>query len=69
MDKEINETLKEVVMLLAVLVKKGSMQSVLIRELNAVGFKPKRMAELLGTTPNTVRVALHQIKRGKKSKK
>jgi len=45
------------------------MQSSLIRELNAVGFKPKRIAELLGTTPNTVSVALHQIKKGKKSKK
>lgn len=69
MDKEPHQALKEMVMLLTVLVRRGSMQSSLIRDLNTVGFKPKRIAELLGTTPNTVSVALHQIKKGKKSKK
>jgi CRP-like cAMP-binding protein len=68
MDKELHETLKEMVMLLAILVRRGSMQSSLIREFNAVGFKPKRIAELLGTTPNTVSVALHQIKKSKSKK-
>lgn len=69
MDKKLQEALIEITMLLAVLVKKGSMQSSLIRDLDSVGFKPKKIAEFLGTTPNTVRVTLHQIKRNKKSKK
>lgn len=68
MDKELREALKEIIMLLAVLVKRGSMQSALIRDLGRFGFKPKRIAELIGTTPNTVRVALHQIKKGKSKK-
>lgn len=69
MDKESLQALKEMVMLLTILVRRESMQSSLIRDLNEVGFKPKRIAELLGTTPNTVSVALHQIKKNKKSKK
>lgn len=71
MDKKLQETLEEITKLLAVLVKKGSMQSSLIRDLDAVGFKPKRIAELIGTTPNAVRVALYHVKksRNKKSKK
>lgn len=68
MDKELREILKEIAMLLAVSVKRGSMQSTLIRDLGKVGFKPKRIAELLGTTPNTVRVALYQIKKSKSKK-
>lgn len=68
MNKELQKPLEEMVMLLAVLVKRGSMQSTLVRELGVVGFKPKRIAELLGTTPNTVRVALHYGKRSKSKK-
>lgn len=68
MDKELREALKEITMLLTVLVRRGSMQSALIRDLGRVGFKPKRIAELIGTTPNTVRVALHQIKKSKSKK-
>jgi DNA-directed RNA polymerase specialized sigma24 family protein len=33
--------------------------------LSSVGFKPKEMADLLGTTPNSVRVTLSRIRKGK----
>ncbi len=65
--KELHETLKEVVMLLAVLAKKNFQQSALIHDLAKVGFKPKRIAELVGTTANTVNVILHKVR--KKAKK
>ena len=68
MDKELLQTQKEIVMLLAILAKRGTLQSALIQEMGVVGFSPKRIAELLDTTPNTVNVALSNArkKRGKK---
>ncbi len=57
---------EEVVKLLTVWLKRGTGQVTLIKELDSVGFKPKRIAELLGTTPNTVNVALHAIRKNKK---
>jgi len=68
MDKELLQTQKEIVMLLAILVKRGTLQSALIQEMGTVGFSPKRIAELLDTTSNTVNVALSNArkKRGKK---
>ncbi|QQR82715.1 hypothetical protein IPJ70_01205 [Candidatus Campbellbacteria bacterium] len=66
MDKEILQTQKEVVMLLAVLVKRGALQSAVIQEMGHVGLSPKRIAELLDTTPNTVNVALHNARKNKK---
>jgi len=33
-----------------------------IKILLEAGFKPKQIAEILGTTSNTVRVAIHRIK-------
>lgn len=68
-DKELLNTLKELVMLLSVYTKRGVSQTALINELSEAGFQPKRIAELIGTTPNTVRVALHQAKKKNKSKK
>lgn len=60
---ENEKLLKEIIMLLAVQVKRGVPQTSLIKELSNVGFKPKRIAEIIGTTPNTVRVALHYYKK------
>jgi DNA-directed RNA polymerase specialized sigma24 family protein len=37
-----------------------------IEVLNRVGFTPKEIAEILGTTANTVRVALFSIRKAKK---
>lgn len=65
-NKEVISLLKEIVALLAVQVKRGVSQSVLIKELGDVGIQPKRIAELIGTTPNTVRVALHHYKKSLK---
>ena len=68
MDKELLQTQKEIVMLLAILAKRGTLQSVLIQEMGVVGFSPKRIAELLDTTSNTVNVALSNARK-KKGKK
>jgi predicted transcriptional regulator len=59
---------KEIVMLLAILVKRGAIQSKVIQELGEVGFSPKRIAELLNTTPNTVSVSLHKAKKLKRGR-
>lgn len=61
--------LKELVILFSILVKRGVPQSTLIREMSEAGFEPKRIAELLGTTSNTVSVTLHKTKtiKGKKN--
>ena len=66
MDKEPSETQKEIVGLLAILVKRDQKQSTLIEEMDSVGFKPKRIAEILKTTSNNVNVALHSIRKNKK---
>lgn len=68
MDKELLQIQKETVMLLAILAKRGTLQSALIQEMGAVGFSPKRISELLDTTPNTVNVALSNARK-KKGKK
>jgi hypothetical protein len=68
-DEQIITFLSEITMLLGLLVKGNRSQTLIIKELSEVGFQPKRIAELIGTTANTVRVALHQIKRTKAKKK
>jgi CRP-like cAMP-binding protein len=57
---------RDTVGLLALLVKRGATQPDLIKELNSIGFTPKRIAELLDTTANTVSVSLNKMKRLKK---
>jgi len=69
MDKLYTQELKEVAMLLAILVRRGNTQSTVIQEMDSVGMSPKRIAELLGTSGNTVNVALHHARKGKKSKR
>ena len=61
--------LKEIAQLLAILVKRGILQSTVIQEMGSVGMSPKRIAELLGTSSNTVNVALHNARKSKKGKK
>jgi len=67
MDKELLQAQRETVMLLAVLAKRGILQSALIQEMGSAGFAPKRIAELLDTSPNTVNVTL-SLARKKKEK-
>jgi predicted transcriptional regulator len=57
--------LEEIVGLLAILVKRDSLQTTVIKEMSGVGFTPKRIAELLKTSPNAVSVTLHQAKKAK----
>ena len=60
--------LDEISKLLALLLKRSAGSSTTMKELYAAGFQPKRIAELIGTTPNTVRVLIHQAKKSKKTK-
>lgn len=71
MDRLYTQELKEIAQLLAVLVRRGTLQSTVIQELGSTGMPPKRIAELLGTSQNTVNVALHHARsaRGKKGKR
>lgn len=66
MDSETKLLLKEVVALLSVQVKRGVSQSTLIGELSDAGLQPKQIAEITGTTSNTVRVTLHHHKKSLK---
>lgn len=62
------EPQEEIVRLLALqLRREAASQGEAILELGRAGFGPKRIAELLGTTPNTVNVALTKD-RARKSK-
>jgi hypothetical protein len=68
MDEEILKTQKEIVMLLALLVRRGVLQAKVIQEMGSVGFSSRRIAELVGTSSNTVSVALHYARKGKKQR-
>ena len=59
---------KEAVMLLAILVKRVTLQSTLIAEFASVGFSPTRIAELLGASRNTVNVTLTNTRKKKLKK-
>lgn len=64
---EPEEALEDIARLLAVLVRRtGDSQAEVIRELSAVGIAPRRIASLLGTTPNTVSVTLSKSRRAKR---
>ena len=62
--KKLNEKLNAVIRLLAIQSLSGKTDKEAITALSAAGFPPKDIAELLGTTSNTVRVTLAKIKRG-----
>lgn len=57
------------VRLLGIIAVRGLPQTQQIAILNRVGFTPKAIAEVLGTTANTVRVALVGIRRAEKQGK
>ena len=52
--------------LLAILVTTGKKQREQIALLSQAGFPPKEIAELIGTTSNTVRVALAMLRKSRK---
>lgn len=63
------EPLEEIVRLLTVQLRRDSVsQAQAIEELSKAGFGPSRIAELLGTTPNTVNVAISSAKTRKRRK-
>jgi DNA-binding CsgD family transcriptional regulator len=63
------EPQEEIVRLLAIqLRREADSQAQAIEELYKAGFGPSRIAELLGTTPNTVNVAISNAKKRKRPK-
>jgi len=66
-DDEVLDELRKVTALLSVIATRGLTQRDQIAALARAGLAPKQIAELLGTTPNTVSVYLSQLK--KQSKK
>ena len=62
-DELVVEKLDRVLRLLAVIAVKGMSQTDQIAILDRVGFAPKEIAEIVGTTSNTVRVGLVGIRR------
>ena len=66
-EEKITTLLDEISKLLALLLKRGTSSGVAMNELYGVGFLPKRISELIGTTPGTVRVGVHQAKKKSKS--
>lgn len=60
---QMNEKLDRMLRLLAVVAVKGLSQTDQIAVLNRIGFPPKEIAEIVGTTANTVRVTLVGIRR------
>lgn len=63
------EKLDQVLRLLGLIAVRGLPQLQQIAILNRIGFSPKEIAEVVGTTANTVRVALVSIRKVEKEKK
>jgi DNA-binding CsgD family transcriptional regulator len=63
------EPLEEIVRLLAIQLRRSTeSQAQAIEDLSRAGFGPTRIADLLGTTPNTVNVAISNAKTRKRQK-
>jgi DNA-binding CsgD family transcriptional regulator len=60
---DILSELRKIGRLLTLLVTQDMSQKEKIALLSTAGFQPKEIAELLGTTPNTVSVTLAQMRR------
>jgi len=61
--------LARVAKLLALILAEGKTKTEAILRLASVGFPPGEIADLLGTTPNTVSVVVHQAKKLARTKK
>lgn len=62
-DEQAIEKLDRALRLLAAIATRGLSQTDQIALLNRTGFAPKEIAEIVGTTSNTVRVSLVSIRR------
>ena len=67
-DQLILDKVDKILRIFAVLATKGVKQREQIALLGRAGLKPKDIADLLGTSGNTVRVELVALRRGKGSK-
>lgn len=67
-DDIVLQRLDEMVLLLAIIAKRGTRQSELITELGQQGLSPTRIAQLLGTSPNAVSVTLHKMRKARKAR-
>ena len=63
MEKDILNELRQIKKLLVVLCTKDLNQKSQVQLLNSIGFQPKEIADLIGTTANTVSVILNKIKK------
>jgi len=66
--KEITQRLDKIIKILAVQYVAEKTGKDAIKSLSTLGFQPKDIADLLGTTPNTVRVALSGMRKKKVKK-
>ena len=66
---EIIQRLDTLIKLVATSLLAEKSQREQIELLSKAGLAPKEIAELIGTTPNTVRVALTAIRKAKKKRK
>jgi len=64
-----DDRLNEIAKLLAVLISRDRSLQDAVGDLDAVGFGPKRIAELLGTTPGYVNVAAARIRKSRAKQK
>jgi predicted component of type VI protein secretion system len=65
---KIVQRLDRVIRVGAVGMTQGSSQTEQIWLFSLAGLQPREIADLLGTTPNTVRVALFHLRKSKRSK-
>ena len=64
---EIHDRLDEIARLLSVQIKRDTeTQGEAIQAMYAAGIRPSRIADLLGTTTNTVNVSVSRVKSAKK---
>ncbi len=63
--KNILHELKIIKRLLAHNIVSGAKQTTQISKLNSIGFQPKEIAEILGTTSNSVNVTLNRLRNAK----
>lgn len=66
---KVSEKLDRIMKILAIQALQGKTGKESIKALSAVGFQPKEIAELIGTTSNTVSVVLSSTKKGNKHAK
>jgi DNA-binding CsgD family transcriptional regulator len=67
--QRVSSKLDAIIKLMVLSLTEGKNQREQVRLLSGAGFPPKEIAETIGTTPNTVRVALSNLRRktGKKA--